>query len=68
MEENSIRGDNIMITNVVTIEIAKKLCSRDYDVGAIVIRTDDNSPARYHGGTWQKIEGKFLLGSGGGTF
>lgn len=35
-----------------------------YPVGSIYISTNDTSPAILFGGTWEKIENKFLLGTG----
>lgn len=35
-----------------------------YPVGSIYISTTDVSPSAYFGGQWEKIEDKFLLGSG----
>lgn len=34
-----------------------------YPVGSIYISVDETSPSFYFGGEWEKIEGKFLLGS-----
>lgn len=36
-----------------------------YPVGAIYISVNEVNPANLFGGVWQKIEGKFLLGSSG---
>ena len=33
-----------------------------YPVGSVVIRYDSTSPATLYGGTWQRIEGRFLYG------
>lgn len=35
-----------------------------YPVGSIYMSVDSTSPATLFGGTWQKIEGRFLLASG----
>lgn len=37
-----------------------------YPVGAIYISTVSTSPAILFGGTWQQIQGRFLLAAGGG--
>ena len=34
-----------------------------YPVGSVCIRYDTTSPATLYGGTWQRIEGRFLFGS-----
>lgn len=34
-----------------------------YPVGSVCIRYDTTSPATLYGGTWQRIEGRFLYGS-----
>lgn len=38
------------------------------DDKTIDIRFDDKDPALIYGGTWTKIEGKFLFASGGGAY
>lgn len=37
-----------------------------YPVGAIYLSTSPVSPASLFGGTWERLEGRFLLGAGGG--
>ena len=37
-----------------------------YPVGSIYISTNNNSPQNFLGGTWVRIEGRFLLGAGSG--
>ena len=37
-----------------------------YPVGSIYMSVLSTNPATFFGGTWQKIQGKFLLGAGGG--
>lgn len=37
-----------------------------YPVGSIYISTNNNSPQNFLGGTWERIEGRFLLGAGSG--
>lgn len=46
--------------------IKQKLCDAIYPIGAIYMSTDPTSPAELFGGTWQRIEGRFLLGAGSG--
>lgn len=35
-----------------------------FSIGAIYITTSNTNPAQIFGGTWQKIEGRFLMGQG----
>ena len=44
-------------------KIKQKLCNTIYPVGSIYISTSSTSPATLFGGTWQRIEGRFLLGA-----
>lgn len=37
-----------------------------YPIGSIYMNTNNVNPQSIFGGIWQKIEGRFLLGSGGG--
>lgn len=37
-----------------------------YPIGSIYMSVNATSPSTLFGGTWVKIEGRFLLGSGGG--
>ena len=37
-----------------------------YPVGSIYMSTNNNSPQNFLGGTWVRIEGRFLLGAGSG--
>ena len=37
-----------------------------YPIGSIYMNTNNVNPQSIFGGVWQKIEGRFLLGSGGG--
>ena len=46
--------------------IKQKICDTIYPIGAIYMSTNSTSPATLFGGTWQRIEGRFLLGAGGG--
>ena len=64
----SIRAVQEMKENLETqIENADSqigvILNRLYPVGAIYISTNDTSPSSIFGGTWQKIEDRFLLAS-----
>ncbi len=37
-----------------------------YPVGSIFITADDRNPADIFGGQWERVEGRFILGAGGG--
>lgn len=52
----------IPVNDFIT-SIKQKMCDMIYPVGAIYISTNSTSPAELFGGTWQKIEGRFLLGA-----
>lgn len=39
-----------------------------YPVGSIYMSVNSTSPATLFGGTWEAIQGKFLLGADGGTY
>lgn len=56
--------------NLATIEMIRQLKERldkAFGKGIIVVRNDNLEPAEIYGGTWTKIQGRFLLASGGGT-
>lgn len=55
-------------SNHIANTYAKKsdLLDSIYPVGSIYMSTKDSSPANFLGGTWERIEGKFLLGAGSG--
>lgn len=66
------------MTNTATVEMIKniingvtplgsKALSSAFPVGRVYISVDEVSPASLFGGTWEKIEKKFLYGTGGGT-
>ena len=44
--------------------VIDKVWTKIYPVGSIYISTSAESPADLFGGTWEKIEGRFLLASG----
>lgn len=48
------------------VPVACDLLNTIYPVGSIYMSTNDNSPGNFLGGTWEKIEGRFLLGAGDG--
>lgn len=62
------RADNDGSNNNIEQTYAKKsdLLNAIYPVGSIYISTNNNSPQNFLGGTWVRIEGKFLLGAGSG--
>lgn len=45
---------------------ASSIAEMIYPVGSIYMSVSSTNPAMLFGGTWEKIEGKFLLASGGG--
>lgn len=53
--------DNLTCTNL-TIN-GKSFLDRTYPVGSIYMSTVSTSPGTLFGGTWQRIEGRFLLGA-----
>lgn len=53
-----------MLQNV--IKDIKDTCAKKADI-KFHISADNISPASLFGGTWEKIEGKFLLAAGGGN-
>lgn len=61
------------VKNIATTEMlqsVKNLLSQKiaaaFPVGTIIQRNDNTSPAEIYGGTWTRIEGRFLLGVTGG--
>jgi hypothetical protein len=54
---------DIALQKVNDSEIGKVTLSA-YPVGSIYMSTNSTSPAELFGGTWEKIEDRFLLGSG----
>ncbi len=59
----NLENNSSVIPNKVTA-IETKLANF-YKVGSIYMSLDNTSPASLFGGTWEKIEGKFLLGASG---
>lgn len=55
--------DNLNIEDAINSKLSE-YWKRIYPIGSIYISMDDTSPAElFGGGTWEKIEGKFLLAS-----
>ena len=65
---NTIRQDvNILGTlsaQGISPELVNKILGNVYRVGAIYISTNSTSPASLFGGTWERIQDKFLLSAG----
>lgn len=58
-------SDTRSVADVIN-NISQATVNSFYPVGSIYICANGNNPATLFGGTWQKIEGRFLLASGGG--
>ena len=67
------------MTNTATVEMIKNIINgvtplgsralrSAFPVGRVYISVDEVSPASLFGGTWEKIEKKFLYGTGGRTY
>lgn len=57
-----IKNGSITACNLT--DLFKEMMKKLYPVGAIYISTDNTNPATLFGfGTWEKIEGRFILGS-----
>lgn len=56
---------NLTVNSLTTVNGGNQSINFDqiYPVGSIYINVGDISPAALFGGTWEKIEGQFLLGS-----
>ena len=50
-------------TNGVCDVVFRWICERLFPVGAYYITEDSSNPGDRFGGTWEKVKGKFLLGS-----
>lgn len=46
--------------------IRADICPTVYPVGSVYISTNSTSPASLFGGSWEQLQGKFLLGAGDG--
>lgn len=66
LNPSSVNTGTLNFTNLAS-NAEKILINKIYPVGSIYISVNAASPSTLFGGTWQKIEGKFLLGSGGGV-
>ena len=57
---------SVNIDNIISEVKRKPFIDNIYPVGSIYLSLSENfSPARAFGGTWERIENKFLLGAGG---
>lgn len=58
--------DNLQVTNVrkvfTLMPSITNMLNKVYPVGAIYMSMNNTSPATLFGGTWEEIQGKFLLG------
>lgn len=62
MAKNNVSlGSKLGISNEVLDVIKSELVDTIYPVGAIYISYDSTSPATLFGGTWEAIQGRFLL-------
>ena len=51
-------------TNIESLQyLVENICNSIYPVGSIYMSTNTTSPAQLFGGTWEKIEDKFLIGA-----
>lgn len=63
LSERALAKADIAMQKVNDSEIGEITLSA-YPVGSIYISSNEASPAELFGGTWEKIEDRFLLGSG----
>lgn len=54
------------LATVQMIQLLQEKIAQLLNAPKIVIRDDEIDPASIYGGTWTKIQGRFLLASGGG--
>lgn len=57
-------GKNDFNFNVPVLLNGENILLKAYPVGSIYISVDETSPADLFGGTWEQIEGRFLLAAG----
>ena len=61
-----IRIDNLQVTSVVKVFTLMppimNMLNKVYPVGSIYMSVNNSNPATLFGGTWEEIQGKFLLG------
>lgn len=46
-------------------QVLAAVVERDHPVGSLYISENATSPAELYGGTWERIEGKFIMGASG---
>ena len=56
--------DNNEVTEATAKAVFEYIAKKIYPVGAIYISTSSSSPATLFGGTWERINGRFLVGAG----
>ena len=44
-------------------QVLAAVVERDHPVGSLYISENSTSPAELYGGTWERIEGKFIMGA-----
>lgn len=44
-------------------QVLAAVVERDHPVGSLYISDNATSPAKLYGGTWERIEGKFIMGA-----
>lgn len=44
-------------------QVLAAVVERDHQVGSLYISENSTSPAELYGGTWERIEGKFIMGA-----
>lgn len=44
-------------------QVLAAVVERDHPVGSLYISENATSPAELYGGTWERIEGKFIMGA-----
>ena len=62
IEEGSVATDYQPYNGAIVHN--NELLNKVYPIGSIYLSVNDTSPASIFGGTWEKIQNKFLLGSG----
>ena len=58
------KGNAISDSNSVTTTIVNELSKMVYPVGSIYMSVNPADPATIFGGTWERINGRFLVGAG----
>ena len=46
-------------------QVLAAVVERDHPVGSLYISENSTSPAELYGGTWERIEGRFIMGASG---